>query len=122
VVSYQYDNYGDLVRVTLPDNTLGPMATSITPSPRTAIPIPTPTTLLTSETKPDGRQLANIYDNLRRVITQQATVGINRELITNAWFFYTNNCTGLTNGYISGVTCVRTYSAIPTIITIRTIS
>jgi YD repeat-containing protein len=60
--------------------------------------------LLTSETKPDGRQLANTYDNLRRVIAQAATVGSNRQLITNATFFYTNNCTGLTNMLLSGVT------------------
>lgn len=106
-VSYQYDNYGDLVGVTLPDNTAwqyGYQHYTFTTNSQTYT---DSTHLLTSETKPDGRQLANTYDNLRRVVAQAATVGINRELITNATFFYTNNCTGLTNSLISGVTLVK---------------
>jgi len=107
VVSYQYDNYGDLVGVTLPDNTTwqyGYQHYTFTTNSQTYT---DSYHLLTSETKPDGRQLANTYDNLRRVIAQAATVGSNRQLITNATFFYTNNCTGLTNMLLSGVTCVQ---------------
>ena len=107
LVSYQYDTYGDLVAVTLPDYstwqygyqhyTFTTNSQSYTDSYH----------LLTTETKPNGRQLVNTYDNLRRVTMQQATVGINRELITNAWFFYTNDCTALTNDSITGVTRVE---------------
>jgi RHS repeat-associated protein len=107
MVNYQYDNYGDLVGVTLPDNTgwaYGYQHYSFTTNSHSYT---DSYHLLTTETKPDGRQLVNTYDNLRRVTMQQATVGLNRELITNAWFFYTNNCTGLTNSLISGVTCVQ---------------
>lgn len=107
IVSYQYDNYGDLVSVTLPDNTswqYGYQHYTFTTNSETYT---DSYHLLTSVTKPDGRQVANTYDSLRRVIMQQATVGANRQLITNAWFFYTNNCTTLTNGFISGDTCVE---------------
>lgn len=107
IVNYQYDDYGDLVNVTLPDNTTwqyGYQHYNFTTNSQTYT---DSYHLLTSETKPDGRQVANTYDNLRRVIMQQATVGANRQLITNAWFFYTNNCTTLTNGLVSGDTCVQ---------------
>ena len=106
-VNYQYDNYGDLVGVTLPDNTAwqyGYQHYTFTTNSQTYT---DSYHLLTNETKPNGRQLANSYDNLRRVIAQAATVGVNRELVTNAIFFYTNNCTGLTNSLISGVTAVK---------------
>lgn len=106
-VNYQYDNYGDLVGVTLPDNTTwqyGYQHYTFTTNSQTYT---DSYHLLTSETKPDGRQVANTYDNLRRVIAQAATVGVNRELITNATFFYTNNCTGFTNMLIGGSTMVK---------------
>jgi len=107
IVGYQYDSYGDLTSVTLPDNTqwqYGYDHYSFTTNSQ----IYTDSDhLLISETKPDGRMVANTYDSLRRVIMQQATVGGERQLITNAWFFYTNNCTTLTNPLISGVTCVK---------------
>ncbi|MGA2279196.1 MAG: glycohydrolase toxin TNT-related protein [Verrucomicrobiota bacterium] len=106
-VNYQYDNYGDLVGVTLPDNTTWQYGYQHYAFTTNSQSYTDSYHLLTTETKPDGRQLANTYDNLRRVIAQAATVGINRELITNATFFYTNNCTGLTNTLISGVTCVQ---------------
>ena len=96
-VNYQYDNYGDLVGVTLPDNTAWQYGYQHYTFTTNSQSYTDSYHLLATETKPDGRQLANTYDNLRRVIAQAATVGINRELITNATFFYTNNCTGLTN-------------------------
>jgi len=106
-VNYQYDNYGDLVGVTLPDNTTWQYGYQHYTFTTNSQSYTDSYHLLTTETKPNGRQLANTYDNLRRVIAQAATVGINRELITNVTFFYTNNCTGLTNTLISGVTCVQ---------------
>src|SRR5688572_10229916 len=106
-VRYEYDNYGDLVAVTLPDNskweyeyehyTFTTNSQTYTDSRH----------LLPRETKPDGRIVANTYDNLRRLTIQAATVGINRELITNAWFFYTNNCVSLTNDLLAGVTRIE---------------
>jgi len=107
VVNYQYDSYGDLVNVTLPDETswqYGYQHYTFTTNSQSYT---DSYHLLATETKPDGRQLVNTYDSLRRVINQQATVGANRQLITNAWFFYTNNCTTLTNTIVSGVTCVK---------------
>jgi RHS repeat-associated protein len=106
-VNYQYDDYGDLVGVTLPDNTTWQYGYQHYTFTTNSQSYTDSYHLLNTETKPDGRQLANTYDNLRRVIAQAATVGINRELITNATFFYTNNCAGLTNSLVSGVTCVK---------------
>lgn len=106
-VNYQYDNYGDLVSVTLPDNTqwqYGYDHYTFTTNSQTYT---DSDHLLVSETKPNGREVVNAYDNLRRVIMQQATVGPNRQLITNAWFTYNNNCTTLTNGYVSGYTLMN---------------
>src|SRR5208282_2316157 len=107
IVNYQYDSYGDLVSVTLPDNTqwqYGYDHYTFTTNSQTYT---DSDHLLVSETKPHGREVANTYDSLRRVIVQQATVGANRQLITNAWFSYNNNCTTLTNGYVSGYTLMN---------------
>ena len=59
------------------------------------------------EIKPNGRIVANTYDPLRRVTTQASTVGTNLVLVTNAFFFYTNNVTSLTNQFASGSTRVE---------------
>jgi RHS repeat-associated protein len=107
IVNYQYDDYGDLVNVTLPDNTTWQYGYQHYTFTTNSQSYTDSYHLLATETKPDGRQVANTYDNLRRVTVQQATVGANRQLITNAWFFYTNNCTTLTNGLVSGDTCVQ---------------
>ena len=107
IVNYQYDNYGDLVSVTLPDNTqwqYGYHHYTFTANSQTYT---DSDHMLVSETKPNGREVVNTYDSLRRVIMQQATVGANRQLITNAWFTYNNNCTTLTNGYVSGYTLMN---------------
>jgi YD repeat-containing protein len=105
-VYYQYDNYGDLVNVTLPDSsqcqyqyqhyTFTTNSTTYTDS----------THLISQDTKPSGRIVANAYDSLRRVVTQAATVGTNLTLVTNAYFYYTNNITSLTNQLASGATRV----------------
>lgn len=106
-VRYAYDSFGDLVKVTLPDDsswqyeyehyTFTTNSTLYTDSNH----------LLVKETKPDGRVLLNNYDSLRRVTSQAATVGVNRELVTNAWFYYTNNAASLTNDLLTGVTRVE---------------
>jgi RHS repeat-associated protein len=106
IANYQYDNYGDLVSVTLPDNTqwqYGYDHYTFTTNSQTYT---DSDHLLITETKPNNRQLVNTYDSFRRVIMQQATVGPNRQLITNAWFVYNNNGTNATNSYVSGYTRV----------------
>ncbi len=105
-VYYQYDGYGDLTTVTLPDSsqeqfqyqhyTFTTNSTTYTDS----------THLIIQDLKPSGRIVANAYDNLRRVVTQAATVGANLTLATNAYFYYTNNVTSLTNQLASGATRV----------------
>ncbi len=105
-VYYQYDSYGDLINVTLPDSsqcqyqyqhyTFTTNSTTYTDS----------THLISQDIKPSGRIVANSYDNLRRVITQAATVGTNLTLYTNAYFYYTNNITSLSNQLASGATRV----------------
>lgn len=112
-VNYQYDNYGDLVNVTLADNTQyqyqyqhynfvstnGSVVTTNIDS----------THLILQEIKPNGRIVANNYDNLNRVTNQMSTVGTNLVLVTNAYFFYTNNVTSLTNQFATGSTGVQDF-------------
>ncbi len=105
-VRYTYDNYGDLTQATLPDNSEAKYKYqhySFTNS----IPYTDSNHLLIDELKPDGRELVNAYDSLRRVLTQASTVGINRLLVTNAWFFYTNNVALWTDDSITGSTRVE---------------
>jgi RHS repeat-associated protein len=107
IANYQYDNYGDLVSVTLPDNTQWQYGYDHYTFTTNSQSYTDSDHLLVSETKPDGRVLVNTFDSLRRVIMQQATVGANRQLITNAWFYYSNNYAALTNTYISGYTLMN---------------
>ena len=114
-VNYQYDNYGDLVTVTLPDAsqwqyqyhhyTFTTNSTTYTDSDH----------LIIQEIKPNGRIVANNYDSLRRVTNQMSTVGTNLVLTTNAYFYYTNNITSLTNQFASGVTRVEDFFHNPTL-------
>lgn len=99
---YDYDDHGDLVKVTLPD------ASEITYEYQHII---TPTNtysthLIVREVKPDGRVLENVYDRTNRVIVQLATVGVDLNTYTNAQFSYSNNFMfNATNG-ISGATWI----------------
>jgi RHS repeat-associated protein len=114
-VNYQYDNYGDLVTVTLPDAsqcqyqyqhyTFTTNSTTYTDSLH----------LISQEIKPNGRIVANYYDSLRRVTNQASTVGTNLVLTTNAYFYYTNNITSLTNQLASGTTRVEDFFHNPTL-------
>ncbi|NBQ68067.1 MAG: hypothetical protein EBU46_04210 [Nitrosomonadaceae bacterium] len=106
-VYYQYDEYGDLITVQLPDASGWQYQYQHYAFTNNGIAYTDSNHLLISETKPDGRVLTNAYDNLRRVTMQAATVGTNRELVTNAWFYYTNNCDSLTNLYLTGTTRVE---------------
>lgn len=76
---------------------------------------PYATHLLVRESKPDGRLLVNDYDQFRRVTRQAATVGTNLALVTNAWFFYTNNVDSLTNEFVTGTTRVEDVFHNPTL-------
>jgi RHS repeat-associated protein len=118
-VSYQYDNYGDLINVILPDNTqcqyqyqhynfLTTNGTTVTTNIDS-------THLMTQEIKPDGRIVANVYDSLNRVTNQASTVGTNLVLVTNAYFFYTNNVTSITNQSATGSTLVEDVFHNPTV-------
>jgi RHS repeat-associated protein len=114
-VNYLYDNYGDLVTVTLPDAsqcqyqyhhyTFTTNSTTYTDSDH----------LMIQEIKPNGRIVANNYDSLRRVTNQMSTVGTNLVLTTNAYFYYTNNVTSLTNQFASGATRVEDFFHNPTV-------
>jgi len=109
-VYYQYDNYGDLINVTLPDSSQEQFQYqhyTFTATNGTAITTNTDSMhLIVQDIKPSGRIVANAYDNLRRVVTQAATVGTNLVLFTNAYFYYTNNITSITNQLASGATRV----------------
>ena len=67
IVSYQYDTYGDLVGVTLPDNTTWQYGYEHYTFTTNSQSYTDSYHLLATETKPDGRQVANTYDSLRRV-------------------------------------------------------
>jgi RHS repeat-associated protein len=118
-VTYQYDNYGDLVNVTLPDNTQCQYQYEhynfLTTNGATVTTNIDSTHLIIQEIKPNGRIVANNYDSLNRVTNQMSTVGTNLVLVTNAYFFYTNNVTSLTNQFATGSTGVQDCFHNPTV-------
>jgi YD repeat-containing protein len=105
-LTYDYDNNGDLLTVTFPDESQINYVYQHTNSVTNSVTNFFSTHLITQEQKPDGRVLANTYDSLRRVITQAATVGSDLNLVTNALFTYSNNFTNLTNTIITGTTYI----------------
>ena len=107
IVKYEYDNFGDLVTVTLPDDSKCQYEYEHYSFTTNGISIIDSDHLMTKEIKPNGRIVANVYDTLRRVTSQSATVGTNLVLVTNAWFYYTNNAATQTNGLLSGYTRVE---------------
>jgi RHS repeat-associated protein len=104
---YDYDSFGDLVTVTLPDQsqlsyvyqhnmqsvTNGAVVTQV----------PYSTHLIVQEIKPDGREVDNQYDDQRRVTNQLATVGQDLNLIRSASFTFSNNFV-LTNSFTNTIT------------------
>ena len=109
---YEYDDYGDLVTVRLPDDSTWNYeyqhSTFVTTNNGSLLRTNIDSDhLLVREKKPNGRLLQNVYDSYRRVTVQAATVGTNLALVTNAWFFYTNNCVSVTNQFLCGTTRVE---------------
>ena len=107
VLNYDYDDHGDLVTVTLPDESQINYTYQHTTGVTNGVTNIFSTHLIINETKPDSRQLANTYDSLRRVTVQAATVGSDLNLVTNATFIYSNNFTNLTNTVITGSTAIK---------------
>jgi RHS repeat-associated protein len=118
-VQYEYDNYGDLVTVTLPDASQCQYQyehyTFTSTNGATIVTNTDSYHLMTQEIKPDGRTIANNYDSLRRVTNQACTCGTNLALVTNAWFYYTNNVTSVTNQFDTGYTRVEDVFHNPTV-------
>jgi RHS repeat-associated protein len=114
-VNYDYDTYGDLITVTLPDASQCQYQYQHYTATTNSTTYTDSTHLITQEIKPNGRIVGNWYDSLRRVTNQASTVGTNLVLVTNAYFFYTNNITSLTNQFASGVTRVDDFFHNPTL-------
>lgn len=109
-VLYDYDAFGDLVTVTLPDETTRDYVyqhgTQAVTNGALVTQQPYSTHLITEEDKPDGRALVNQYDSQRRVTNQLSTAGADLTPVRTATFIYANNF-NLTNSYtntISGYT------------------
>jgi RHS repeat-associated protein len=99
---YDYDGFGDLRKVTLPDASEISYEYEHLTFTTNAVTYPYSTHLLTREIKPDGRVLENIYDSERRVVVQKATVGPDLKTYTNAVFTYVNDFTNA--AAVQGVT------------------
>ncbi|MEK7782024.1 MAG: SBBP repeat-containing protein [Verrucomicrobiota bacterium] len=102
-VRYEYDDFGDLTRVILPDLSEEVYEYQHTQFTNNNIVYVDSTHLLTKEIKPGGRLLENFYDSLRRVSVQKATVGSDFKTYTNGVFTYSNNFS-LTNSLTNGIT------------------
>jgi len=105
---YTYDNYGDLVTVTLPDNTTRSYTYQHATQAVTNGLATYSTHLIIEEDKPDGRVLQNAYDSQRRVTNQMSTAGATLVPIRTGSFVFSNNFV-LTNSYttaISGYTLI----------------
>jgi RHS repeat-associated protein len=120
-LSYKYDSYGDLVQATLPDgSTIGYQYEHLSQTVSGTMSYYSDH-LIIQETKPQGRVLVNTYDSAtsRRVTQQQATVGQNFALVTNAQFgYFTANGTtrpaGAPNTPIIGYTVITDVNQHPT--------
>ena len=109
---YEYDDFGDLITVTLPDYTTRSYVyqhrTQAVTNGAVVTQQPYSTHLIIEEDKPDGRALVNAYDSQRRVTNQLSTAGQDLNPIRTASFIYANNF-NFTNSYtnlISGYTLV----------------
>lgn len=90
-LEYDYDDHADLTSVRRPDGSVTRYryAHSTQDPDNAALTVPAYSThLLSRVEKPEGRVLENEYDAHRRVVTQRATVGTGKELVTNARFRY----------------------------------
>jgi RHS repeat-associated protein len=105
---YNYDDYGDLVSVTLPDDTTHSYIYQHATQAVTNGVLTYSTHLIIEEDKPEGRVLQNAYDSQRRVTNQMSTAGANLVPVRTASFVFANNFV-FTNSYtnrISGYTLI----------------
>lgn len=102
-VSYQYDDFGDLVLAVRADQSEETYEYQHTQYTNSGTMYVDSTHLLVLDFKPDGRVLQNAYDGQRRVVTQAATVGQDLNVYTNAVFTYANNF-ALTNAWTNHIT------------------
>jgi RHS repeat-associated protein len=107
---YDFDEFGDLVAVTLPDESTREYVyqhgTQAVTNGAVVTQQPYSTHLIVEEDRPDGRALVNVYDGQRRVTNQLSTAGSDLTPVRTATFVYANNF-NLTNSYtntISGYT------------------
>jgi RHS repeat-associated protein len=99
---YNYDEYGDLVMVTLPDSTTRSYQYLHGTQAVTNGSAFYSTHLIIEEDKPDGRALINAYDNQRRVTNQLSTAGADLTPIRTGTFIYSNNF-NVTNSFTNAV-------------------
>ena len=105
---YNYDQYGDLVTVTLPDETTRSYVYQHASQAVTNGNAYYSTHLVIEEDKPDGRVLQNFFDSQRRVTNQLSTAGAGLTPVRTATFIFANNY-ALTNSFtnaISGYTLI----------------
>lgn len=107
ILTYDYDQFGDLVTVTLPDQSqinyvYQHLNQSVTNN-SVVSQVPYSTHLIVQEIKPDGREIDNAYDSQRRVTNQLATVGADLNPVRSATFIYNNNF-NLTNTFTNLIT------------------
>lgn len=104
---YFYDEFGDLVSVTLPDNSTRSYqylhSTQSVTNASVVSQVPYSTHLLVEEDKPDGRSIINVYDSQRRVTNQLSTAGLDLTPVRTATFVYSNNFI-LTNSWTNTIT------------------
>lgn len=105
--SYQYDDFGDLVHVIRRDGSEEGYDYQHTLYTNNSVLYIDSTHLLAQESKPDGRVLQNVYDGLRRVVVQLATVGADLNVYTNGVFTYSNNFTNSSTNAMWGYTLVK---------------
>ena len=108
-VSYQYDDFGDLVLAVRPDQSEETYEYQHIQITNNGTMYVDSTHLLALDFKPDGRVLENVYDNQRRVTVQMATVGADLNVYTNAVFTYSNNfvLTNAWTNHITGYTLIK---------------
>ena len=107
-LTYSYDNYGDLITVTLPDNTTRSYIYQHATQAVTNGTATYSTHLIIEEDKPEGRALQNVYDSQRRVTNQLSTAGTTLTPIRTASFVFSNNF-AFTNSFtnrVSGYTLI----------------
>jgi RHS repeat-associated protein len=100
---YDYDDYNDLVNVTLPDATTRSYIYQHGTQTVTNGTATYSSHLIVEEDKPDGRALQNAYDSQRRVTNQLSTAGQDLNLVRTASFIYSNNFV-FTNAWTNTIT------------------